>query len=79
MLCCRRAIPAEEGAAFAQEHGLLFAETSAKSADGVNDAFMGCANAIYSKMLRSAASSGGGPSGGRGSMGGPGGMGIGSG
>ncbi len=39
-LGCRRVISQEEGAAFAERHGLLFAETSAKTGEGVEDAFL---------------------------------------
>ncbi len=47
----RRVISREEGAAYASENGMMYIETSAKSASGVNEAFMGCAQAIYDKML----------------------------
>lgn len=39
-LGCRRVILQEDGAAFADRHGLLFAETSAKTGEGVEDAFL---------------------------------------
>ncbi|RYH04738.1 hypothetical protein EON65_46650 [archaeon] len=37
----RRVITTEEGQAFAEDHGLAYIETSAKSADGVDEAFLG--------------------------------------
>lgn len=40
----------EEGEAFAQEHGLIFLETSAKTAFNVEEAFIGTARAIYDKV-----------------------------
>jgi len=46
----RRAVSTEEGAAFAKEHGLVFLEASAKTAHNVEDAFIGTARAIYSKI-----------------------------
>ena len=41
---------AEEGAAFAAEHGLVFMETSAKTAHNVEEAFINTARAIYTKI-----------------------------
>ena len=46
----RRAVTTEEGAAFAREHGLIFLETSAKTAHNVEDAFIGTARAIHRKI-----------------------------
>jgi len=46
----RRAVTTEEGAAFAAEHGLVFMETSAKTAHNVEDAFINTASNIYSKI-----------------------------
>lgn len=46
----RRAVSTEEGAAFAREHGLVFLEASAKTSHNVEDAFIGTARAIYSKI-----------------------------
>lgn len=40
----------EEGEAFAKEHGLIFMETSAKTAENVEDAFIKTAGQIYEKI-----------------------------
>jgi Ras-related protein Rab-2A len=45
-----RAVPREEGEAFAREHGLIFMETSAKTAANVDEAFIGTARRIYEKI-----------------------------
>lgn len=50
-LHARRAVSAEEGEAFARERGLLFMETSAKTAQGVEEAFVGTARAIYGNIV----------------------------
>ena len=50
-LSARRAVSAEEGEAFARERGLLFMETSAKTAQGVEEAFVGTARAIYGNIV----------------------------
>jgi Ras-related protein Rab-2A len=39
-LGCRRVISREDGATFAEKHGLLFTETSAKTGEDVEDAFL---------------------------------------
>ena len=43
----RREVKREEGEAFAREHGLVFMETSAKTAAGVEEAFINTAREIY--------------------------------
>ena len=40
----------EEGEAFAKEHGLIFMETSAKTAENVEAAFIQTATQIYEKI-----------------------------
>ena len=42
----------EEGEAFAREHGLVFMETSAKTAAGVEEAFINTAREIYEVSMR---------------------------
>jgi Ras-related protein Rab-2A len=46
----RRKVKYEEGEAFAKENGLLFVETSAKTAANVDSAFMKVAETIYTKI-----------------------------
>lgn len=46
----RREVKKEEGEAFAREHGLIFMETSAKTAANVEEAFIGTAKEIYTKI-----------------------------
>ena len=46
----RRAVSVEEGEAFAKEHGLLFMEASAKTANNVEEAFITTATTIYNKI-----------------------------
>ncbi|CAD6260576.1 unnamed protein product [Miscanthus lutarioriparius] len=46
----RRAVSYEEGEQFAMEHGLIFMEASAKTAQNVEEAFVKTAGAIYKKI-----------------------------
>ena len=46
----KRQVSFEEGQAFAQENGLEFLETSAKTAENVQEAFVGTASEIYRKI-----------------------------
>ena len=46
----RRVVSTEEGQKFAQDHGLLFIETSAKTGHNVEEAFVGTAAAIYANI-----------------------------
>uniref|UniRef100_A0A3B3RSP2 RAB2A, member RAS oncogene family n=1 Tax=Paramormyrops kingsleyae TaxID=1676925 RepID=A0A3B3RSP2_9TELE len=46
----RREVKREEGEAFAREHGLIFMETSAKTASNVEEAFINTAKEIYEKI-----------------------------
>lgn len=46
----RREVKREEGEAFAREHGLVFMETSAKTAANVEEAFINTAREIYDKI-----------------------------
>jgi Ras-related protein Rab-2A len=47
----KRAVSTEEGKAFADANGLLFLETSAKTAFNVEQAFLKTAEKIHSKIL----------------------------
>jgi Ras-related protein Rab-2A len=47
----RRVVTYEEGYAFAQANDLLFMETSAKTAQNVEESFLKTANEIYTKIL----------------------------
>jgi GTPase SAR1 family protein len=46
----RRAVATEEGEQFAKEHGLIFLETSARTAHNVEEAFINTAREIYKKI-----------------------------
>jgi len=46
----RRAVSLEEGQQFANDHGLIFLETSAKTAANVEEAFINTARRIYEKI-----------------------------
>ncbi|OMO89565.1 Small GTPase superfamily [Corchorus capsularis] len=46
----RRAVSTEEGEQFAKEHGLIFMEASAKTAQNVEEAFISTASKIYKKI-----------------------------
>ncbi|XP_058868491.1 ras-related protein Rab-2B-like isoform X2 [Acipenser ruthenus] len=46
----RRDVGREEGEAFAREHGLIFMETSAKTAANVEEAFIDTAKEVYHKI-----------------------------
>uniref|UniRef100_A0A0D9W635 Uncharacterized protein n=1 Tax=Leersia perrieri TaxID=77586 RepID=A0A0D9W635_9ORYZ len=46
----RRAVSYEEGEQFAKEHGLMFMEASAKTAQNVEEAFVKTAGAIFKKI-----------------------------
>nr|KAJ0202891.1 hypothetical protein LSAT_V11C500272550 [Lactuca sativa] len=49
-LAHRRAVSTEEGEQFANEHGLVFMEASAKTAQNVEEAFINTAGTIYKKI-----------------------------
>eukprot|EP00271_Cylindrocystis_brebissonii_P010397 TRINITY_DN26577_c0_g1_i1.p1 TRINITY_DN26577_c0_g1~~TRINITY_DN26577_c0_g1_i1.p1 ORF type:complete len:217 (-),score=37.14 TRINITY_DN26577_c0_g1_i1:1258-1908(-) len=49
-LAHRRAVSTQEGEQFAKENGLVFMETSAKTAHNVEDAFISTAAKIYQKI-----------------------------
>ncbi|KAI5446972.1 Ras- protein RABB1c, variant 2 [Lathyrus oleraceus] len=49
-LAHRRAVSTEEGEQFAKEHGLIFMEASAKTAQNVEEAFIKTAGTIYKKI-----------------------------
>ena len=46
----RRQVTVEEGQAFAEEHNLIFLETSAKTAANVEEAFVNTARKIYENI-----------------------------
>jgi len=45
-----RQVTVEEGQRFADQNGLLFIETSAKTASNVEDAFANCSRIIYNQV-----------------------------
>ncbi len=47
----RRVVPRDDAELWAAENGLDYIETSAKSADGVDEAFLSTTNKIWSKMV----------------------------
>lgn len=47
----RRVVPRDDAETWAAENGLDYIETSAKSADGVDEAFLSTTNKIWSKMV----------------------------
>ena len=47
---CRRAVTYAEGEQFARENGLIFLETSAKTAHNVEEAFVNTSKQIYAKI-----------------------------
>lgn len=49
-LTSRRAVQTTEGRQFAQDNGLGFIEASAKTSEGVDDAFLRLADRIYEKL-----------------------------
>lgn len=49
-LDARRQVTTDEGKKFAQDHGLIFLETSAKTAQNVEEAFVSTAQKIYSNI-----------------------------
>merc|ERR1712108_49227 len=53
----RRDVKREEGEAFAREHGLVFMETSAKTAANVEEAFINTAREIYDRSRRASSTS----------------------
>eukprot|EP01069_Polyplicarium_translucidae_P003646 Polyplicarium_translucidae@DN2370_c0_g1_i2.p1 len=46
----KREVTTEEGAEFARQHGLVFLETSAKTAENVEEAFVSTAGSIYQNI-----------------------------
>eukprot|EP00667_Euglena_gracilis_P019229 EG_transcript_20574 len=48
----KRQVATEEGQQFAEQHGLIFLETSAKTAHNVDEAFIGTANVIHEKIQK---------------------------
>jgi Ras-related protein Rab-2A len=54
----RRQVSKEEGQKFADEHGLIFLETSAKTAANVEEAFIQTAQKIYESVTSGALDAG---------------------
>ncbi len=50
VMVCRRQVQRSEGEQFAEKHGLIFLETSAKTAENVEKAFVDTAKHIFSKI-----------------------------
>ncbi|KAJ3039334.1 Ras- protein Rab-2A [Rhizophlyctis rosea] len=49
-LAAKRQVSKEEGESFAKKHGLLYLETSAKTGENVDEAFMSLASTIYDSL-----------------------------
>jgi Ras-related protein Rab-2A len=47
----KRVVQSSEGQEFAKEHDLLFVEASAKTAEGVEEAFMRTAQMVHAKLI----------------------------
>jgi Ras-related protein Rab-5C len=47
-----RKVPTSKGKAFAEEHNMIFYETSAKTGEGVKDLFVTIANKVYEQMKK---------------------------
>jgi Ras-related protein Rab-2A len=47
----KRVVQSSEGQEFAKEHDLLFVEASAKTAEGVEQAFMRTAQMVHAKLI----------------------------
>mmetsp|Transcript_47340 Transcript_47340/g.122455 ORF Transcript_47340/g.122455 Transcript_47340/m.122455 type:complete len:103 (-) Transcript_47340:3784-4092(-) len=51
-LATKRQVSYEEGEQFAKEHGLVFMEASAKTAENVEEAFLSTGKMIYEKVQK---------------------------